>query len=259
MIRGLYTSGMSMLANNKKMDVISNNMANVSTNGFKRDIAVFESFPDVLTKRLNDTPSRTNPMGDIGTMSMGHDVGQVYTVFSQGQMMKTGSSLDVAITGAPGAFFTLARADANGNPQIYYTRNGAFSLNSQGQLVTADGLLVMGENGPVELQTDDFSVGNDGTVMVGGQVIDRLRIVQFDNTELLQKVGENLLAAPQGTVPGEFTGSVEQGMLEGSNVNIVREMVDMITVMRAYEANQKIIQAQDSTLEKAVNEVGAVR
>lgn len=259
MIRGLYTSGWSMLANTKKMDVISNNLANAATNAYKKDSLIFESFPSVLTKRLNDTRSRLNPSGTVGSMELGNDVGEVYTYYNQGQLVKTDNKTDLAINGTGAAFFAVEVPQQGGEGKEYYTRDGAFVLSSEGQLMTGDGYAVVGENGPIFLKGDNFDVQDDGTIIQDGQRIGKLKIVEFNDTTALKKYGSNLVQADEGTEAKDFTGTVVQGYVEQSNVNIVREMVDMISVMRAYEANQKVLQAEDGTLEKAVNEVGTLR
>lgn len=259
MIRGLYTSGWSMLANSRKMDVISNNLANVSTNAYKKDTVVFESFPDVLARRINQAGNQLSSASSIGHMELGSDVGEIYTYYRQGQLIKTENQFDIAFHGTDTAFFTVGVQDDNGNITEFYTRDGSFAVNEKGQLVTRDGYLVMGENGPITLGEGSFSVNNDGIIVQNNEVIDRLLVKDFENTGELRKYGSNLVQASEEAVEREFTGTVMQGYLEQSNVNAIREMVDMIAVMRSYEASQKLIQAQDSTLEKVVNEVGAVR
>jgi len=259
MIRGLYTSAWSMLANTKQMDVISNNLANASTNAFKQDTVVLESFPSVLTKRINDTMSGLNPSGNVGQMELSSDVGEVFTYYNQGGLQKTDNKLDFAIQNSKSAFFTVQVTDANGQSKNYYTRDGAFCLNKDGQLSTMDGNLVMGQNGPITLKSGDFAINADGTIVQDGTAVDKLLITEFKDTKQLRKFGSNLVDKISGTQEQPFTGTVTQGFLEQSNVNIVKEMVSMISVMRAYEANQKVLQAQDSTLDKAVNEIGSVR
>lgn len=259
MVRGLYTSGWSMLSLEKKMDVISNNMANSSTSGYKKDTLVMESFPNVLTKIVKDFNVPTGTVHDIGTMQLGSDVGQVYTYYSQGQLNRTDNKLDMAISGSDNAFFTVAVPDADGNIKAYYTRDGSFSKSSNGTLVTKDGYTVLGQNGPITLQSGDFTVNEDGTVEQNGETVDKLLMTEFDDTAVLKKYGMNLIQADAEAQARNFSGTVQQGYLELSNVNSIKEMVDMITVLRSYEANQKVLQAIDSTLDKAVNQVGAVR
>ncbi|MHB8061522.1 MAG: flagellar hook-basal body protein [Ruminiclostridium sp.] len=265
MIRGLYTSAWSMLANSKKLDVITNNMANVNTTAFKKDTVVFESFPALLTKRINDTKSPGNPSANIGTMQPSSDVGEIFTYYTKGQFIQTGSMLDFAISdndlgqSASPAFFTIGVMNPNDNTiSEFYTKDGSFVVNSNNQLVTKDGDSVMGQNGPITLEAGDFAVNEQGGIIQNGELVDTLRIAQFSDSAQLRKYGNNLIQN-SGSEVVPFDGTVSQGYVEQSNVNVVSEMVDMITVMRAYEANQKVLQAQDDTLQKAVNEVGAVR
>lgn len=248
-----------MLAVQKKMDVISNNMANAGTNGYKKDIMVMESFPDVMTKIIKDYGSRSGNSSSIGTMELGNDVGEIYTYYSQGQLQSTGNYLDMAISGSENAFFTILVVDAQGNEREFYTRDGAFTKAADGSLRTKDGHFVLGENGLIYLDSGSFEVSEDGTIIQNDQVVDRLLIREFENTRALGKYGNNLITAGEGAGERAFSGIIQQSFVELSNVNTIREMVDMITVMRAYEANAKALQAMDTTLDKAVNQVGAVR
>lgn len=258
MIRGLYTSGWSMLAIEKKMDIITNNLANANTTAYKKDIVVFESFPEVLTRRINDTRSRLSSDGIVGNMQLGSDVGEVFTYYNQGQLFKTDNKLDMALRDSDSAFFTVTGIDRNGNEKEYYTRDGAFAIGADNLLVTKEGYMVQGVNGPIQLNGDAFNIMPDGTIVQEDMVLDRLLIKEFTDTGTLRKYGNNLVEKTDQTEEHTFYGTVQQGYLELSNVNIVKEMVDMITVTRAYEANQKVLQAQDGTLEKAVNEIGAI-
>jgi flagellar basal-body rod protein FlgG len=247
------------MVNSKKMDVISNNLANADTNGYKEDITVFETFPEMLTRRINDTKSASNPLAKIGNMQLGSDVGEIFTNYEQGKMTRTQNNLDFAIQNSKSAFFTIGKPDEDGNVKEFYSRDGAFVLDANNQLVTKDGLYVMGENGPISLVNDNFTVNNDGTIIQDGVVVDKLKISEFTDTRSLKKVGSNLVEKDEATEEQPFKGTISQGFLEGSNINVVKQMVDLISVMRSYEANQRLVQAQDSTLEKVVNQVGSVR
>lgn len=257
MIRGLYTSGYSMLTLNRKMDVVANNMANVNTNGFKKDFVVFEEFSDVLVKRFFDGSDNSARPVRIGNMTLYNDIAEVHTDFTQGALENTGLSTDVAINGDEGAFFCVAVPE-NGEYREYYTRDGGFKLDSDGRLVTRDGFAVMGENGAIFLEGSDFVISDRGEVVQNGETVDYLRIRKFENPESLRKYGFNLLTATEESQDGTFEGTIQQGFVERSNVDSVREMVDMITVLRAYESNQKLVQYQDSTLDRAVNDIGRV-
>jgi flagellar basal-body rod protein FlgF len=257
MIRGLYTSGWSMLALNKKMDVLTNNLANVSTNGYKRDIVVLEGFPKLLAERLYDNTDYVSGGVPVGELSFSNDVGEVHTNFQQGTILKTDNALDFCIKDNGHAFFCVAVPQGDVFRE-YYTRDGSFVLNADGQLVTRQGYFVLGENGVIRLSGDNFVVDKNGTITQNGRFVDRLLVKQFEGPHTLAKSGENLLSPTEATVEEAFTGQVVQSYLEQSNVDAIREMVDMISLLRSYEANQRVITALDSTLEKAVNEVGRV-
>ncbi|ADQ45125.1 fagellar hook-basal body protein [Caldicellulosiruptor kronotskyensis 2002] len=252
MIRGIYTSASGMILNQKLMDLTANNVANVSTTGFKRDVAQIESFRNMLVYRIYDKV--TSPDNAIGYMSLGADVSRIVSDFSQGLYIKTDEPLNLAIKGD--GFFTIEVPENQGAQQIFYTRNGAFTLNSRGELVTLNGFYVLGQNGRIVLQNGgQVRIDEQGNVYQNGRIVDRLRVVDFQDKSLLRKVGNNLYEADATVQQIPFSGKVLQGYLEGSNVNSVQEMVNMINVLRAYEANQKAFVIQDETLQKAVNEI----
>ena len=188
----------------------------------------------------------------VGELSFSNDVGEVYTNFEQGNLVKTDNTLDMSIKDEDRAFYNK---QTRRQPEILYA-DGSFKLNAYGQLVTAKGYYVLGENGIIQLNGSDFAVYNDGTIIQDGQVIDSLLITQFQDPSTLNKNGENLLTGAGAQEP--FTGTVVQNVIEQSNVDVIREMVDMIALMRSYEANQRIITSIDETLDRAVNEVGRV-
>ncbi|MCX7772108.1 MAG: flagellar hook-basal body protein [Clostridia bacterium] len=259
MIRGLYTSGYSMVTLDRKMDTLANNMANVNTNGFKKDSVVFEQFSDVLAQRFFD--SGNIPAGrpaPIGRLTLYNDIAKVHNDYTQGPLENTSQKTDVAISGDDGAFFSVAVPDNNNNYREYYTRDGSFKLDASGRLVNRDGYAVMGNKGVITLKGSDFTINEKGEVIQDGVAVDTLKIRKFQNPDSLRKFGSNLVTVTNESRDGAFDGTIQQGFLERSNVDSVKEMVDMITVMRAYESNQKLIQYQDSTLDKAVNEVGRV-
>lgn len=247
-----------MLTLQQKMDVVANNMANVSTTGFKKDTLSLEAFPDLLAQRLHDRGDNPTTRA-IGSMTLFNNPGVVKTDFSQGYLGETGSATDMALDADSNAFFTIGETQSDGTVKESLTRDGSFVLTADGRLVTKNGAAVLGENGPIKLSNAQFSVRGDGTVETADAVVDKLKITRVDNPESLRKRGSNLLDTTDETKPGVFVGRVVQGKLEQSNVESVREMVDMITVLRSYEANQKMIQYQDATLDKACNEIGRVK
>lgn len=257
MIRGLYTSASGMLAGIMHTDTLTNNLANVNTAGYKKDTAVSQEFREMLIYRINDgalsgaqfsLPAGVTPIGYLGT---GAAVDQIYTSHLQGSMRNTGDPLDVAISGE--GFFAVNTANG-----VRYTRNGAFTLNADQELVTSTGDRVLGTRGPIRLNGTKTMVDEAGNVYSDGALVDKLRIVTLADQGVLEKQGDSYFrpAGPVQELPAR--GIVQQGFLEGANVNTVSEMVDLINVFRSYEANQKMIQTQDETLGKAVNEVGRV-
>ncbi|MGE4282597.1 MAG: flagellar hook-basal body protein [Clostridia bacterium] len=255
MIRGLYTSASSMLKSQKKMDIISNNLSNASTVGYKKDMAISQSFPEILTKRMSDTKNGQSSGTGIGNMSLGSDVVQIFTDFSQGTLVRTDSPMDISIQNSDTAFFAVAVPGQDGENEMY-TRNGSWTVDGEGYLSTREGYRVIGEEGQILVASDKYQVQQDGSIFIDGNLIDRLKIVDFPEDTILEKFGDNLLEAPDNVATQPFTGQVVQGFTEASNTNSIEEMVEMINVMRSYEANQRIIKAYDDTLEKVINEVG---
>ncbi|SHI38060.1 flagellar basal-body rod protein FlgF [Lutispora thermophila] len=260
MIRGLYISASSAFTEGKRIDTISNNIANVNTTGFKKDLYVTQSFPELLTLKMGgESPNISGvklpaPLNTIGTMNAGVHTSFVFTDFSQGSHAPTNNPLDLAIAG--NGFFTVET-----NAGERYTRDGSFSLDSQGYLVTKDGHRVLGEKGYIQINGEDIKINEKGEIYSNEQLVDRLKLVDFEDYMALMKEGNNLytiISEEWTNNEKAFTGSVKQGYVEGSNVNAVKEMTEMITMYRAYEANQKLIKAHDELLEKAVNEVGRV-
>ena len=167
-------------------------------------------------------------------------------------LQETGNKLDLAIEG--NGFFTV-----EGNGQQLLSRDGVFTVDSQGYIVNSSGYYLMGESGRINAGNGDVEVTTEGTVLQNNQVLDNLLITVVNNPHSLEKVGLNLFAATGNTQIGGAQGLVRQGFLEGSNVDLAEEMVELISTMRAYETNQKMIQTLDETLGKAVNEIASVR
>jgi flagellar basal-body rod protein FlgG len=237
-------------------DVVTNNLANVNTVGFKKDLAVSKEFREMLIYRINDPSARGTmaesaatavPIGMLGTGTM---VDGIYTVHTRGDLRNTGNSLDVAIMGT--GFFAVDTKNG-----IRYTRNGSFSLNSNKELVTSSGDQVLGQKGPIRLDGKKVLIDESGGVYSDGVLVDNLRISTFADLNVLEKEGAySRTSMPVQEIIGEV--QVQQGFLEGSNVNTISEMVNLINVYRTYEANQKMVQTQDETLSKAVNNVASI-
>ncbi|MFU0826029.1 MAG: Distal rod protein [Lachnoclostridium sp.] len=257
MVRGLFTSWTGMANEQKRLDIISNNLANATTVGYKKDNVTNQSFSDFLTLKVKDSSELYNDR-PIGTMNLGVKLGEAYTDFSQGSLRETGNTYDLAIEG--NGFFNIATTDADGNQVIRYTRNGTFTLDQNGRIVDADGNVLMGESGEITIPTNatDVSIDLDGSIYADGVYIDRIITTDFEDYSYLVKQDDRIYTAQDGAQAVEGTASIRQGFTEQSNVNVVNEMVEMITVSRAYEANQKVIQTIDGTLDLAANSVAKV-
>lgn len=255
MLRGLYTSWTGMVNEQKRLDVISNNLANSATLGYKQESVSSQSFDKMLTLKIRDGSQAYHNQA-IGTMSLGVKVGEVYTDYSQGSIRNTGGNFDLALSG--NGFFTISYTNSNGETSTRYTRDGSFQVTKDGVLVDSEGNKVQGQGGDIHINTDakDISIDRDGTITVDGTIADRLKITDFEDYDYIVKVGDNMYTVVDGATEKNANASVLQGYTEQSNVNVVSEMVDMITITRAYEANQKVIQSMDTMLDKAVNQVG---
>ncbi|NLG78672.1 MAG: flagellar basal-body rod protein FlgF [Firmicutes bacterium] len=256
MVRGLYAAASGMVAGMLQQDVIAQNLANVDTPGYKKDVALVGAFADEMAVRVEDHGAwrlaRTAPLGRLGSGAYVRGTGFDR---SEGPIIETGAPLDLAIQGD--GYFVVETPEGEA-----YTRNGSFTLNARGELVTMDGMPVLGESGRVVIPSGgEVEVRGDGRVAVDGQIVDRLRLVTFDGRSLLRKTGGGLFVAPPGAARslGAADGVlVRQGFLEMSNVSAVTEMVQMIAGMRAYETCQRVIWFLDQTLDKSINDVGRV-
>jgi flagellar basal-body rod protein FlgG len=267
-----------MSAQQVRLDAISNNLANVDTDGYKRDVAVHKAFAELLLRRINDDGVTLNPFGSgdmapvVGKIGTGVENNELFTEFEQGALKQTDNDFDLAMDGK--GFFAVQTPSGE-----RYTRSGAFVLGKEGFLETKEGYPVLGEKGPIEVKANNFKVDKDGNVYVnqdyeadpfrlvsreendwkGLKKLDTLKLVEFPKDRFIAKQGANLWRSTEesGDAAVLKQGSrpkTVQGFVEASNVNPVLEMVQMIEVNRAYEANQKSIQSEDSMLGKLINE-----
>jgi flagellar basal-body rod protein FlgG len=277
MLRGIYTGASGMLAQEARLDAVANTLANVDKTAYKKDQAIFKAFPDMIIRRINESGLGITPAGSydtmpfVGKLGTGVEVNEVYTQFDQGSLQRTENSFDVALEGR--GFFTIMTERGE-----RYTRDGSFTINQDGVLMTHNGNPVMGEKGIIVLQKHNFMINEKGDVVVNNEisrdaremvnhdnnswnepvVLDRLKIVDFENIREIKKEGDSMYRSTDDSGPavpptGEL--KVVQGFLEKSNVNIVREMVDMIEVQRAYEANQKTVMTHAQELGRLINDV----
>lgn len=259
MIRSLWTAASGMKSQSFNIDVISNNLANVNTTGFKTSRADFQ---DLLYETLRQAGTSSSETTDVPTgIQVGHGSRPVasHKIFTQGDFQQTKNELDIAIEGD--GFFQIIQPSGD----IAYSRDGAFKMDRDGRIVTSDGFLLEPE---ITIPSDSISlsIGLDGTVSVlqaGSSApteIGTINLARFVNPAGLHSIGRNLYLptdasgdAIVGTAGEDGLGSLAQGFLEMSNVSVVDEMVKMITAQRAYEINSKTIQAADDMLQQANN------
>lgn len=253
MVRALYTAWTGMRNEQRRMDVVSNNMANANTTGFKKVEATSQSFDRELAVKINDETMGADRVMGIGGVNLGVKIGETYYDMSQGSMRQTEDLYNFAISGS--GFFTISTTNKAGEESIKYTRDGDFTVTRDGYLVTKDGDYVLGDGGNrIQIpgaNTVSINVNELGEIYVGNDYISSFQIVDFENYETLSSYGENMYEVVDGAVVRDTDANIMQGFLEMSNVNMVTEMVDMIAITRAYETNQKMIQTVDQTLGQA--------
>lgn len=260
--KGIFTALSGAMAQSARLDTIANNIANVNTTSFKKDKQIFNEYLTANEKGTDVIQSPRIPAsiesfyemqgGDRGFV----DSSRTYTDFTQGPVNPTGNSLDVAIEGE--GFFEVLTPSG-----IRFTRNGAFKMGVNGNLVTKDGYPVLkeglgqpGEGRVISVESANVTISYSGEVYEAGQLLGKLSVVEVGNKDALEKVGSSFYKIkdtinPQLTVAADY--KTQQGFLERSNVNIVQEMTDMIAATRAFETNQKSIKAFDEMNEKLVN------
>ena len=266
MVKGLYTAYTGMVEEMRRMDVMTNNLANASTTGYKREGTVNQSFDDQLAIKIKDTSEifRTKKLGNV---NLGVKVGETYRDYTQGSFSVTDNPYDLALDGE--GFFAIEFRNKNGGTSVKYTRDGSFTVDRNGYLMTKDGDYVLNAAGAANgaggaanyVRVDpnqEVTIDADGSIYQNNVRVAQIGLVDFADYNYLEKYGENLYDPVAGAQRQASNARIEQGCLEMSNTNIVKEMVEMITITRAYEANQKIVTAIDETLDKAVNAVGQV-
>ncbi len=246
----IYMSAAGAMAYEKRMQVISNNLANINTSGFKKDKGHFQIIdsPDSVKEDLEKNAiSKEEKQPPLWLQF------ETNTDFSAGVLKHTGNPLDLALEGD--GFFCIKTEQGT-----QYTRNGNFSLDQDGLIVTMDGLSVLGEGGPINIDGNTFVVDAKGNVSVDGNLVDTIKIVEFQKKDALKKTGSSLFAiADNNAVESKVENiGVSQGFIELSNVNAIRMITEMIEVLRGYESYQKAIKTADETNAKAINDVGRV-
>ncbi|HWO98821.1 MAG TPA: flagellar hook-basal body protein [Bacillus sp. (in: firmicutes)] len=278
MFKGFYAATSGMLSQQRKTDMLTNNIANANTPGFKADQASLRAFPEMLLQqqRSSGVPgierSRGTDKQHIGSLNTGVYMQETVPSFVQGALKDTGRKTDIAIidqrspvdeNGNKGTFFFAVRGADN---ELRYTRNGNFTVDGSGFLTTNEGLYVMdANNNPIQLQGQDFQVSPQGLITENGQLVAQLHVAVAANAGQMMKEGSGLYRtednAPLPLAFEDETSSfnLQQGVLERSNVDVTQTMTELLSAYRAFEANQKIIQAYDRSMDKAANEIGRLR
>jgi flagellar basal-body rod protein FlgF len=243
----LFQAASALNANSRWQEVIAENMAASSVPGYKRQDVSFQAFEAGMVPPGSEVTAQRNGW------SMPHGV--THTSFAQGEMRYTGGDTDVGIQGA--GFFEVQRPDGT----LAYTRDGEFQMNGNGQLTTKQGFLVMGDGGPVQLDrasAEPITISEEGTVSQGSTIRGSLKVVEFNNPALLTPISGGMFVARDQNlqISTNSKPNLRQFYTENANTTAVNEMANMITVMRASEANQRIIQMEDERMGRAISELG---
>lgn len=248
MIYGLYLSANGLLTQGMRADVISNNLANGNTHGFKKDfLTLRQRDPEALRQGGMGREAQKHLMAIGGAV----EGDRSNTIFQQGSLQRTENPLDLALNGD--GFFKLLSPGG----EEYYTRNGAFTFNPQGVLTAQNGLPVLSADGePIVVEGGRAEVDKDGRVLVGEEAVAQIAVVSLANQTALHKIGENLFQ-PFGELAQEIPSEAQlfSGHLEASSISPIREMTALIEAQRAYEANAKVIGVQDDSLGKAISQI----
>jgi flagellar basal-body rod protein FlgF len=254
---GIYMAASGALAYEKRLQIISNNLANANTVGYKMDHGQFQSIDPA------DLPASSTLTGPEMNTSLAQSFWfefNSYTDFTHGSLKNTANDFDLALIGK--GFFCVQKPDG-----VHYTRKGDFTLNTDGVLVTRNGWPVMGDGGEITVNNKEnphqykkFAVDEEGNVSVDGKEIGSLRIVEFSEPYRLRKMGDTLFKPAENSPPAQEAQDfkVSQGFVELSNVDVVKMMTEMIEVLRGYESYQKVIRTSDEASARAINEVGKI-
>ncbi|WP_110928345.1 flagellar hook-basal body protein [Bacillus massiliglaciei] len=279
MLRGFYTAASGMIAQQRRTELLTNNMSNANTPGYKSDQTSVRAFPEMLLNRMdtNAIPGKNgagiSSSQQVGGLNTGVYIQDVSPLFSQGDLTETSLKTDVSLadgnmpideeTGMRGTVLFTVQDEWG---ELRYTRNGNFTLDADGYLTTASGSYVLDSNNQrIQLDNDQYVINEEGVLSQAGREDVRLGIAFSSNPYgQLEKEGDGLYRAAEGIVlPDAYNVngadfSLKQGFLESSNVDESKTMTEMMMAYRSFEANQKVLQAYDKSMEKAVNEVGRI-
>jgi len=243
MVRGFYALGSGMLTQNRVLGAISNNIANIDTNGYKKSTVTTSTFGAMVVNRVDAQKTA------LGGVTMSNIMNTNTTIHSEGTLKSTDRALDFAISGQ--GFYGV-----QSNSGTVYTRNGSFNLDDQGYLCVKDVGRVLGQNGPIYLGTDAITVDGQGNITAGGKVAGKLAVYDFANYDNLSKVGEGTYSGTNATLTAN--PQIMWKTLEGSNVDTAEEMTNAIAAQRNLQNCSQALKMYDTVLAKAVTDIGKV-
>lgn len=278
MFKGFYTATTGMIAQQRRTEMLSNNIANASTPGYKADQSTVRAFPNMLLSAIErngkaNLQNGFNPLSaqQIGTLGTGVYMQETIPDYTQGQLVQTDLKSDVALVDE----YLPVRGDGSRTGGLYfrlqtdgqeaYTRNGNFTVDSQGALVTSGGNYVLSTTGePIRVTSDDYTITEDGRVLENNELIAQIDVAYVEEPDMLIKQDNGLYYTEDGNDltsaydDNDIAFSMRQGYIEQSNVDAGSTMTEMMSAYRSFEANQKMLQAYDRSMDKAVNEIGKV-
>jgi flagellar basal-body rod protein FlgF len=233
MLDAITATQLAMQVDQLKLQSISQNVANMNTPGFKREVVEHMGFDDQLNVQFNDINQQI----------------QRTQIKTQGTLNQTHNPSDVALTGS--GYFQV-----QGEQGIFYTRRGDFQITNHGELATATGEVLLGKSGSIKVEDNNFTIDAQGTLWVDHHKVDQLNLVQFNQPDLLHYVGQGLYQTDESPTPTDTSTRVLQGFIEQSNIKSIDEMMDMVKNSRHFEANQRIMRTADNLLATAINQLG---
>lgn len=261
MLRGYYTSISSMLELQARQNVVSNNIANINTNGYKAESVVSKPFDEVLIANRDNYVNGKAKTQVLGGLSTGVRIDETITDYSQGSVVVDDSNTSFALIGD--GLFTVQKADGT----VAYTRNGVFKIDRGGYLVTTEGYKVMGiKSGtgdlePIVLESDQISIDGNNNIVEQGTPKYKFNVVNITDTKSIKKNVDNtytIIGNNNNAVQPSMNYQIQQKAKESSNVDMLTETTNLMTIMRAFEANQSVVQTMDSTMSKIASEIGKI-
>lgn len=273
MLRGLYAAGAGMISQQRKQEMLSNNLANINTPGFKGDQGSLRTFPNMLIKAVGTDHGRMTGSNHVGELATGVYMQEQTPNFTQGDVQETGNNTDVAlfqglvpVNEETNENAMLVFETQNDDGDIRYTRNGNFAIDSQGFLTNSSGHFILGVDGdPVNVGNENITINSEGQILSAEEdLLGQINVAVVTDPGQLVKEGEGLFRydgdndVVTAVANDEVTFQLQQGFIERSNVDASQTMTEMMTALRAFEANQKVLQAYDQSMERAVNDVGRI-